>query len=77
MVIDDLIGIVNCCYFFDWVEKEFDCVCCFEMFLLVVFIDFDVFKLINDMYGYVVGDFVLWEIVCLLCCYVCSVDMVV
>lgn len=43
---------------------------------MLVFIDVDYFKDINDIYGYLVGDWVLVDIGVLLCEYCCQGGMV-
>lgn len=74
---DVLIGVFNCCQFEVVLEQEFLCVIWYGWFLLVVFIDLDDFKKINDVYGYLMGDQVLCMFVSKLQEQFCNSDIVV
>lgn len=74
---DVLIGVFNCCQLEVVLEQEFLCVGCQGWLLLVVFIDLDDFKKINDVYGYLIGDEVLCVFVGKLQGQLCSSDIVV
>lgn len=76
VIYDGFIGLVNCKMF------EYCVICFIDVFLCVVFVvivyfDFDNFKLVNDLEGYVVGDVVLMVIVCLFIVLICLGDLVV
>lgn len=59
---DELTGIYNRRYFFENANKEFDRARRYEQTLVVISIDVDHFKAVNDNYGHPVGDQVLIKI---------------
>lgn len=60
-----LICCYNRCYLFDYFNEDFVNFFLVENYSLIM-VDIDYFKVINDMYGYIVGDKVLEEIVVIL-----------
>lgn len=70
MYFDGLIGLLNWCYFDEYLVVEWWCGMCECSELLLLMIDVDNFKLYNDMYGYVLGDSVFKQIVLMIeCCF--------
>lgn len=75
--VDLLIELSNCCGFEVYLQQVIICVVCIGQQVLLMYIDLDYFKFVNDMYGYFVGDVVLWVVVSLLWYGVCDLDIVV
>lgn len=63
MICDELMGLFNCWEFDCILGEEEECVWCFGCLLGLVMLDLDCFKSVNDIYGYLVGDVVIWEVV--------------
>lgn len=77
VILDELMGLFNCWGFFILVEYVLLMVqCCYELVSLV-FVDFDCFKYINDIWGYEEGDCVLIVIVDLMKVVFCEFDIFV
>lgn len=77
MFYDELIGLGNCWYLFEWFDEFKKCRLVMGGEIVVFYIDLDCFKYINDMMGYVVGDYVLLEVFgCIFCEFVLE-DVVV
>ncbi len=62
LMIDDLTGISNKKHFYEILEKQWDLSKMNEENLSIIMIDIDYFKLFNDYYGHVKGDFILKEV---------------
>lgn len=69
--IDDFIGVFICRVMF-WVVLK---LMSFKVVFCLVFIDFDYFKWINDRFGYVVGDEVLFIFGRVICECICKMDI--
>lgn len=61
MICDGLIWVFNKSYLFDLLKMEIVCSKWCKWFFLVMMLDIDFFKKVNDIYGYLVGDEVLKE----------------
>jgi diguanylate cyclase (GGDEF)-like protein len=59
---DPLTGLFNSRYLFDQLDKEINRAKRYLHSLSLMFIDIDKFKTINDTYGHMIGDKVLWHI---------------
>jgi len=62
LMIDDLTGISNKKHFYEILEKQWNISKLKKENLSIIMIDIDFFKLFNDYYGHVKGDFVLKEV---------------
>lgn len=62
LMIDDLTGISNKKHFYEVLEKQWNISKAKKENLSIVMIDIDYFKLFNDYYGHIKGDFVLKEV---------------
>ena len=61
-IIDGLTGAYNRRYVQEYLEREVPRACRYDRALSVVMLDIDHFKLVNDEYGHLTGDFVLREV---------------
>lgn len=58
--IDVIMGLENCYFFNEQLSEVVEWGLCFEKLLVIVVLDFDNFKVVNDVFGYYVGDELLW-----------------
>ena len=59
---DALTGLLNCRKFFELAEQEFDRAVRYSLPLSIVIFDIDHFKMVNDQYGHLIGDKVLYQL---------------
>lgn len=61
-ITDDVTGLYNSRYLYDYLEQEMRRSQRYEMELSIIFLDLDYFKTVNDTYGHLVGSRLLREI---------------